>query len=304
MRLQSRVTAPGSRRSARRWLRCGAKRRRAESAGAERRTGTFEKLSRDDTGVSVVSYRPKGAAETVFESVKARCVIGADGANSGVGKQAVPGADKTPFVFAYHEIIKSPTAAQAAVMPKNGSAFDGARCDVFYHGTLSPDFYAWIFPHGDTVSVGTGSAHKGFSLRSAVGNLRELSGLAGTETIRREGAPIPLRPAKRWDNGRDVILADAADQFLVTGDARALATARKRFMKAHGTVFWVLGMMQHFWYKNDKRREKFVHICRDEDVQQLTWQSYMHKELVRTNPVAHVKIFFKDLAHLCGIVAP
>lgn len=304
------------------WLR-----NRAESAGAERRTGTFEKLSRDDAGVSVVSYRVNGATESILESVKARCVIGADGANSGVGKQAVPGADKTPFVFAYHEIIKSPTAAEAAVMPKNGSTFDGARCDVFYQGTLSPDFYAWIFPHGDTVSVGTGSAHKGFSLRTAVGNLRELSGLAGTETIRREGAPIPLRPAKRWDNGRDVILAgdaagvvapasgegiyyamyggrlsaDAADQFLVTGDARALATARKRFMKAHGTVFWVLGMMQHFWYKNDKRREKFVQICRDEDVQQLTWQSYMHKELVKTRPLAHVRIFFKDLAHLVGL---
>jgi flavin-dependent dehydrogenase len=32
----------------------------------------------------------------------------------------------------------------------------------YYRGTLSPDFYAWIFPHGDTASVGTGSAHKGF----------------------------------------------------------------------------------------------------------------------------------------------
>ena len=36
-------------------------------------------------------------------------------------------------------------------------------------------------------------------------------GLAGAETIRREGAPIPLRPMRRWDNGRDVVLAgDAA----------------------------------------------------------------------------------------------
>ncbi len=306
------------------WLR-----KRAESAGATRRTGTFEKLSRDADGVSIVSYRPKGAQESALESIKARCVIGADGANSAVGKQAVPGADKTPFVFAYHEIIRSPSAAELAIVPKNGSTFDGQRCDVFYQGSLSPDFYAWIFPHGETISVGTGSAHKGFSLRSAVGALRETAGLDGTETIRREGAPIPLRPAKRWDNGRDVILAgdaagvvapasgegiyyamfggrlsaDAADQFLVTGDARALATARKRFMKTHGTVFWILGMMQYFWYKNDARREKFVNICRDKDVQQLTWQSYMHKELVQSRPLAHVRIFFKDLAHLFGLAS-
>jgi geranylgeranyl reductase len=36
-------------------------------------------------------------------------------------------------------------------------------------------------------------------------------------------------------------------------------------------------------------------------VQQLTWQSYMHKELVRQRPMAHVRIFFKDLAHLMGM---
>ncbi len=33
----------------------------------------------------------------------------------------------------------------------------------------------------------------------------------GHETIRKEGAPIPLRPRRKWDNGRDVIVAgDAA----------------------------------------------------------------------------------------------
>jgi hypothetical protein len=73
---------------------------------------------------------------------------------------------------------------------------------------------------------------------------------------------------------------------------------RKRFMKAHGKVFWVLGIMQYFWYSSDKRREKFVSICADKDVQRLTWESYMNKELVRRDPLAHVRIFFKDLAHL------
>ena len=89
-----------------------------------------------------------------------------------------------------------------------------------------------------------------------------------------------------------------ADEFLRSGDARALANARKRFMKAHGRVFWILGIMQYFWYRNDKRRERFVSICRDPDVQRLTWEAYMNKELVRADPMAHVRIFFKDLAHL------
>jgi geranylgeranyl reductase len=59
--------------------------------------------------------------------------------------------------------------------------------------------------------------------------------------------------------------------------------------------------MQHFWYSSDKRRERFVSICRDKDVQELTWQAYMHKKLVRAKPLAHIRIFFKDLAHLTGI---
>jgi geranylgeranyl reductase len=43
-----------------------------------------------------------------------------------------------------------------------------------------------------------------------------------------------------------------------------------------------------------------VAICRDRDVQQLTFEAYMNKELVRRKPMAHVRIFFKDMAHLLG----
>ena len=209
------------------------------------------------------------------------------------------------------------------------AAYDARRCDIYYDGSMSPDFYSWVFPHGATMSIGTGSANKGFSLKGAIADLRARTGLDACETVRREGAPIPLKPLKRWDNGRDVILvgdaagvvapasgeglyyamacarfaADAVALVLAPGTGRALAAARKRFMKAHGTVFLVLGIMQYFWYSSDKRREKFVAICRDKDVQELTWQSYMNKEIKRTRPVAHVRIFFKDLGQLIGIGA-
>ena len=198
---------------------------------------------------------------------------------------------------------------------------------MVYRGTLSPDFYGWVLPHGNTLSIGTGSADKGFSLRTAVSALREASGLKDATTLRREGAPIPMKPLPRWDNGRDVVLAgdaagvvapasgegiyyamrggrlaaDAAAEFLQTGKASALAGARKRFMRLHGKVFWVLGMMQRFWYCSDKRRERFVSICRDKDVQTLTFDAYMNKELVRKRPMAHVRIFLKDMAHLLGL---
>ena len=81
----------------------------------------------------------------------------------------------------------------------------------------------------------------------------------------------------------------------------ALRSARKQFMREHGRVFWVLGVMQYFWYSSDKRRERFVDMCADRDVQQLTWQAYMNKRLVRAKPLAHVRIFLKDTAHLLGL---
>ena len=299
------------------WLR-----ERAAHAGAHRRIGRFIRVDSPADGAAVVHFEERqrpGDAHGVERSVRARCVIGADGARSEVARQAVPGAEKTKYVFAYHEIIRAPQPGHPD--------YDPSRCDVYYRGLLSPDFYGWVFPHGATMSVGTGSADKGFSLRSAVAELRQAAGLSGTETLRREGAPIPLKPLPRWDDGRHVVLAgdaagvvapasgegiyyamyggrlaaDAAQAFLLSGQARDLALARRRFMKDHGKVFWVLGMMQHFWYRNDKRRERFVSICRDKDVQQLTFDAYMNKALVKAKPMAHVRIFFKDMAHLLGL---
>jgi geranylgeranyl diphosphate/geranylgeranyl-bacteriochlorophyllide a reductase len=315
------------------WLRL-----RAVAAGAERRSGVFERLGRDADGVSTVEYCTVGAvaageaaAGSAGKSVtsarvrvRARTVIGADGARSEVARQAIPGFDRARWVFAYHEIIRTPSSGNEVDV---NSDFDASRCDIYYRGILSPDFYGWVFPHGATASVGTGSADKGFSLRSAVSQLRQVSGLQHTETLRREGAPIPMKPLPRWDNGRDIILAgdaagvvapasgegiyyamvcgewvaQAVDQLLATGDARVLAQARKYFMKAHGRVFWVLRIMQNFWYSSDKRRERFVSICRDKDVQQLTFDAYMNKRLVAARPMAHIRIFLKDTAHLLGL---
>lgn len=294
------------------WLR-----QRATAAGAERRTGAFQKLERQPDGTVLVRFHCRDAGD---QAVRARAVVGADGANSKVGRQCIPGAADMPFVAAYHEIVRSPPAA----------GFDGSRCDVYYQGQVSPDFYGWIFPHGETTSVGVGSAQKGFSQRHAVSLLRESAGLGGCETVRREGAPIPMEPLRRWDDGHNVVVAgdaagvvapasgegiyyamasarfvaDAVDRFLATGNASALKGARREFMRNHGKVFWVLGIMQRFWYSSDKRRERFVSICEDRDVQQLTWDAYMNKRLQRRKPLAHVRIFFKDLGHLLGIVPP
>lgn len=296
------------------WLR-----ERAAADGAERRVGTFRRIVDEGPGGVTLEYETRdGDDRGGVHRIRARTVIGADGAASGVRREALPEAERIPSVAAYHEIVESPPA---------GSGFDGERCDVIYRGSVSPDFYGWVFPHGACTSVGVGSAVRGFSLRGATAALREATGLAGTRTVRREGAAIPLRPLRRWDNGRNVVLAgdaagvvapasgegiyyamlggqlaaEAVAAFLASGDPRALRTARRRFVSEHGQVFRMLGMMQRFWYASDGRRERFVRICGDPDVQFLTWDAYMNKRLARARPLAHLRIFCKNIVHLTGL---
>jgi len=293
-------------------------RQRAATAGAERLTGTYLRIERDAEGTHVV-YRDKATGEDM--RIGAALIIGADGARSNVAKTEVPGGDKIPYVIAYHEIIKAPAA---------NASYDPLRCDVVYDGRISPDFYGWVFPHGDKVSVGMGTGVDGVDLKQATADLRASSGLADCETIRREGAPIPLRPMDRWDNGRDVVLAGdaagvvapssgegifyamiggrvaatAALAFLASRKPSDLKLARKLFMKDHGTVFKVLRSMQDAYYQSDMRRERFVSLCHDIDVQKLTFEAYMNKKLVAARPMAHLKIGFKNVAHLLGLVKP
>ena len=293
-------------------------RKRAVIAGAERFSGTFVALHRDDDGKPVITYKDKQTQER--RTLSATLVIGADGARSNVARAEVPGGDTIPYVIAYHEIVEAPDGL--------GDAYNPDRCDVIYDGTISPDFYGWIFPHGKQASIGMGTGINGVDLKEATRVLRDASGLSDCKTVRREGAPIPLEPLKRWDNGRDVVLAgdaagvvapssgegiyyamvggrvaaEAASACLASGNAKDLRIARKRFMKEHKTVFKVLRVMQDAYYKSDDRRERFVSLCHDVDVQRLTFEAYMNKKLVKARPMAHLRIMAKNIGHLTRLI--
>ncbi|MCU0831716.1 MAG: geranylgeranyl diphosphate reductase [Rhizobiaceae bacterium] len=292
---------------------------RAAKAGAERFTGTFKTLSYCADGTVAARFEAKTEAheEVIFT---ARAIIGADGAKSPVRKAAL-GPNKTPkYVFAYHEVIEAPDKPD----PK---LYHPGRCDVIYEGAISPDFYGWVFPHGKQASIGCGTAFKDHDMKEATRALRERAGLADARTIRKEGAPLPLKPLGRWDDGKAVLLAgdsagvvapssgegiyyamlcgelcaQATAEFLATGKARALKGARKRFMKAHGRVFFILGILQAIWYRNDKRREQFVTLCADPDVQRLTWESYLNKAIAKQDWRAQLRVFVKDVKNLIGL---
>jgi geranylgeranyl reductase len=293
-------------------------RARAVEGGATSLTGTFKNIHRDGDK-TFVTYRDKASGEDV--TIQTRLIIGADGARSNVAKAEVPGGEKINYVIAYHEIIEAPEASEI---------YDPLRCDVIYDGKISPDFYGWVFPHGKSCSVGMGTGIDGVDLKQATADLRASSGLTDCKTLRKEGAPIPLRPMDKWDNGKDVVLAGdaagvvapssgegiyyammggrlaatAAAACLTTGRAKDLQLARKLFMAEHKNVFKVLGAMQNAYYRSDERRERFVSLCHDVDVQRLTFEAYMNKKLVAAKPMAHLKIGLKNMAHLTRLISP
>lgn len=293
-------------------------RTRAAKKGAYRFTGTFQKIDRSGN-FPKIHYKDKLSGKK--ETIHARLVIGADGARSNVARSEIPNGTDIPYVIAYHEIISAPEKGA-------NHSYDPKRCDVVYNGTISPDFYGWVFPHGKQASVGMGTGVEGVDLKKATKILRHNSGLEDCKTIRKEGAPIPLKPLEKWDNGLDVLVAGdaagvvapssgegiyyamaagkeaayAANKFLLSQDVRDLALARKRFMKKHKTVFKVLGAMQNAYYRSDERRERFVSLCKDVDVQKITFESYMHKKLTRKRPLAHIKIMIKNVLHLTGLI--
>ena len=182
------------------WLRA-----RAAAAGATRCSGTFESLSRDSSGAAVVHYR-RAASAGAGEScrVRARVVIGADGARSRVARQCIAAAAKATFVFAYHEIVRSPTLGRPS--------FDGAALrDPLPRPALAGFLWLGVSPWRDHQRRRGQRRAAASPCDAPSSSCAATTGLDRSETLRCEGAPIPLRPLSRWDNGRDVILAgDAA----------------------------------------------------------------------------------------------
>ena len=115
------------------WLR-----RRAEDSGATFIRGEFTGLDRDDDGTLRVDLKDRND-EDAPRSFRVGMVIGADGANSRITREHLRGSQRIPHVFAYHEIVASPDEGENA-------DFDPERCDVYYQGRISPDFYGWVFP--------------------------------------------------------------------------------------------------------------------------------------------------------------
>lgn len=174
----------------------------AEDAGAiqvrGRVLGYEEKSSQ-----LLVKYRGEGGN---VRTTEADYLIGADGAWSRIAYKTM--GKRLPMVVAMQEQIE---------LPENRIDALGGNCIFNYSPEVSPDYYGWIFPKGNHVSIGVGTRleNKG-RLEEFLGRMKEINRevLEGGKTINRNGAMIPSGQYKEHGRHRILLTGDAAGMVL------------------------------------------------------------------------------------------
>lgn len=268
-------------------------RERAVQHGARLVEGQLTQLTFDADGVTV-QYRERfgGAAQQLRASV----VIGADGAYSTTAK--LLGLPNLPRCVAIQERIRLPAAKMAR--------WEDAA-DLYLGAEVSPDLYAWAFPKSDHVAVGigTGPAHSKRA-RELLANLKRRlhADLEGGELLLEEAHALPMQPREHMAFDRAMLIGDAAGlvvntsgegiywamksgkmaaETLIAGlphtSVAVLQQYERQWWKSYGTMYRFLVWLQKWGYGNPRQMEVFTDMCRNLNVQRLTFESYMHKTM-------------------------
>jgi geranylgeranyl diphosphate/geranylgeranyl-bacteriochlorophyllide a reductase len=283
-------------------------RERSEANGAELLEGKMRAISKGGIGYHLsIDTGNKGVTE-----VEAKYVIGADGANS-----------KTA-----HELNFPPNVYKAvAIQQRFHYSPELERyhnlVEIWFDGEVSPDFYAWVFPKADHIAVGTGTEDVNGNIKALQKRFREKLDLK-VEPYYEEAAKIPMHPRKTFvkdgvmlvgdaaglvtaSNGEGIFFAMrsgkmAADTLLkvMAGKEQSLGAYEKNFRKMYFPIYTALSFLQWAYYRNDRLRESFVAICKDEHVQQLTFDSYLYKKMVPAPLWVQAKITAKNIYHLAA----
>jgi geranylgeranyl reductase len=241
--------------------------------------------------------------------IEASFVIGADGANSKTADElGFPPNDLKVIAmqqrFHYSEALKPYEEL----------------VEIWFDGEVSPDFYGWIFPKTDHIAIGTGTEEHRHNIRQLQQRFVEKIGITDKPYLD-EAARIPMKPRRSFTQERAILVGDAAG--LVTPangegiffamrsgklgaqamierirNRTPLSSYEKEFRKLYSPIFFGLQVLQSVYYKSDRLRESFVAICRDKDVQGITFDSYLYKKMVPAPWSVQMKIMAKNIYHL------
>jgi geranylgeranyl diphosphate/geranylgeranyl-bacteriochlorophyllide a reductase len=277
----------------------------AMEAGADVIEAKVNNIEFLDKGVRV-TYVQKG----VEKKVEADAIIGADGAYSMVAKAV--GAPRVPQAVAMHYRI---------ALPEPLMEMWRTRAELYLGDDVSPDFYGWVFPKYDHVSVGVGAGpEKSNQVRQYLENLVKRAGskIAGGTLIATEAHALPMQPQKQIAFNRAMLIGDAAGMVVHTSGegiywamksgkmaaetllknldaptAANLMAYQKQWKKQYGTMYGFLTRLEQVYFGRNNKFEVFTEMCRDNDVQRLTFDSYLHKKMAKLPVTSGLKIFGK-----------
>ena len=283
----------------------GHLRERAAQAGANVIEAKLNTIQVGPDGVRA-TYTEKGREKTV----EADIVIGADGAYSQVAKAI--GAPRVPQAVAMQYRIR---------LPESQMAEWRERAELYLGQDVSPDFYGWIFPKYDHVSVGVGAGpEKSNQVRRYLENLRIRAGskLSDGHIYATEAHALPMRSQKKIAFDRAMLIGDAAGMVVNTsgeGIYWAMKSGKlaaqtilkyadspteahfmefqKGWKKEYGSMYSFLTGLQRVYFGSNSKFEVFTEMCRDKDVQRLTFDSYLHKEMAHMPITSGLKMFGK-----------
>jgi len=271
----------------------GFLRERAQARGADLIHGQLTGLAGERGGVTA---RYRSAADGGEHTISADVVIGADGAYSPTARFL--GLPNLPRAVAIQERIALPEAKMARWEE---------TADLYLGHEVSPDLYSWAFPKRDHIAVGIGAgpAHSQ-QAKALLNNLKRRLGpsLDGGQLILREAHALPMEPRRQLAYDRAMLIGDAAGLVVHTSgegiywamksgqlaaetlaqhlDAPSAANLRRyerTWWKRYGTMYQFLRWLQWWGYGNERQMEVFTEMCRNPDVQRLTFDSYMHKTM-------------------------
>ncbi|QWR76870.1 geranylgeranyl reductase family protein [Candidatus Magnetomonas plexicatena] len=244
----------------------------AQSTGASVITGQVTGVS-FNKGVILLKISHNGN-ETIL---RAKYVIAADGVNSFMRKAVTGTFPKR--VFTAHEII------QGGSVP---------ACRFQFGGQYAPEFYAWVFPHSDGISVGTGTKDT-TSVNRYLDNFIKDSGFE--KTSKRRGYFIPV-----WDGGiyyksGVFFVGDSAGQVLpmtyegiyyAMKSAKLAADAiihnkpnnyKKHWQSKYKKHFILMRALQNYFLKTDETAEKLVSLHNRADVREASLGLWTQKNM-------------------------
>lgn len=279
-------------------------RQRAVKNGAQLIEGKLLDLEVKADGVTV-TYRQKGSQ--LKETMQVEVVIGADGAYSSTAEAL--GLPRLPRCIAIQERM---------YLPEDKMKRWEDTADLYLGQDVSPDLYAWVFPKADHIAVGCGAGPGNTAqARQLLANLKQRIApeLTGGEVFMEEAHALPMHPRQRIAFERVMLIGDAAGLVVGTSgegiywamksgkqaaltlvealpdvSEKALRRYEKLWWREYGKMYRFLRWLQKWGYGNERQMEVFTDMCRNKDVQQLTFESYMHKSMTPVSWIAQLRM--------------